>query len=121
MTETTATDTPGAKRPRGWQKGQSGNPKGRPKGDICLTTHIKRVLAEVCEDPKADGRTYAELFARALIANAIKGNGPAIKEILNRVDGVTKQTIDLALRTHEQALTELELLDARPGDPGAEG
>jgi hypothetical protein len=83
-----------------WPKGKCPNPKGRGRGNISLTSLIKRTLKEVCEaDPNK--RTWAEAFSRSLIGNAIKGNGIAIKEILNRVDGVidpqgTNVNIDLS-------------------------
>lgn len=70
-----------------WEKGQSGNPKGRKPGSINITNIIKRKLKEVAPgDPK--GRKYLELVAESLILNTIKGNGTAIKQIMDRVDGV---------------------------------
>ncbi len=70
-----------------WKKGESGNPNGRPRGSVNLTNYIKRKLKEVCDQPGADGKLWAELFSASLIANAMKGNGSAIKEIMARVDG----------------------------------
>ena len=76
-----------------WQPGKCVNPKGRPRGNISLTSLIKRTLKETCEaDPQK--RTWAEAFSRSLIANAIKGNGSAIKEILARVDGAIPTVIE---------------------------
>jgi len=34
------------KSPYRWRPGQSGNPKGKPKGTVSILTHIKAYLAE---------------------------------------------------------------------------
>ena len=73
-----------------WKPGESGNPKGRPKGFISVTSAIKRMLKEIAPNDSKE-RLYGNLLAESLIVNAIKGNGPAIKEIMNRVDGVVKE------------------------------
>jgi hypothetical protein len=65
----------------------SRNPHGRPKGSISIVTYVRRALKEKCDQPGANGRTWAELLGKSLIANAIKGNGTAIKEVLSRIDG----------------------------------
>lgn len=76
---------------RPFPKGVSGNPNGRPKGDVCLTTLIKRKLKEMATVTDKSGQKrlikYGDLMAESLIQNAIKGNGTAIKEILARIDG----------------------------------
>lgn len=70
--------------------GASGNPSGegggRPKGSISLTARIKEALA-------ANDDHKAKIFAEALILQACKGNGTAIKAILDRIDGPVTQTI----------------------------
>ena len=68
-----------------WPPGKSANPKGRPRGSINITNAIKRVLASAL--PNEEKRRQVDLFAEALVQNARKGNGTAIKEIMARVDG----------------------------------
>ena len=69
-----------------WTPGTSGNPRGRRRGSVNITSAMKRVLREVvAEHPEK--RTRAEELARALIDLAATGNTQAIKEILARVDG----------------------------------
>lgn len=67
---------------------------GRPKGSVSITNELKKVLAE-------DGN--AEKVARAMVLHAAKGNGAAIKHILERVDGkvpdevvLTNERVDLS-------------------------
>lgn len=69
-----------------WKPGQSGNPKGRPPKELCITSLIKEELEEVL---RAEGGniTFARAFAKALIRKAIKGHNVAMKELLERVDG----------------------------------
>jgi hypothetical protein len=69
-----------------WKPGQSGNPKGRPKKEESLADLLNELVNALCPtDP--EGRSYAELIARSLVHQGLKGNLGAIKEILNRVAG----------------------------------
>jgi hypothetical protein len=79
-------------------KGNRANPflpgvSGNPAGQISLKAHILKLLAEQVDTSKGK-RTQAELFAQALIANGIKGNGVAIKQILDRIDGPVKEEVE---------------------------
>jgi len=92
-----------AKKQRGrpFKKGQSGNPKGRPKGSISITTEIKKKLKEL---PEGQKRTYLELLiARILKMAVVDGNDKMIKSIWNYVDGMPRQTIDV----HSEELKEI--------------
>lgn len=83
----------GNKLGRKWQKGQSGNPKGRPKG-VTLSEAYRRMLMTV--DPRdPEGRTYGELIALAQARAAIKGSTQAAAEIANRTEGKAPQAIEL--------------------------
>jgi hypothetical protein len=62
-----------------WAKGQSGNPKGRPKGTLSLTTQLKAYLA--------DNPLRVRKLIEALYVMAVTGNYQAMAEIFNRVDG----------------------------------
>jgi hypothetical protein len=85
------------KPPKGssWQPGQSGNPKGRPKG-VTLSEALRRMLAE--QAPGRSEETYAEAIARALCKQAAKGNVLAAKEIADRTEGKPKQAVDMNIR-----------------------
>jgi hypothetical protein len=58
--------------------------KGRPKGSLSLTNEIKKILESVDENSQ---KPVAELFATAVVKQAMKGNPAYLKEILERVDG----------------------------------
>jgi hypothetical protein len=78
-------------------KGQSGNPGGRRKKYI--TQLIEDIGKEI--EPKS-GKPFEELIARRLWVDAVNGKGEAIKEILNRVEGLP------------QAFTQLSTPDGKP-------
>lgn len=86
---------PGNKIGKQFPKGQSGNPKGRPKLTR-LTDALREQLAET--NPDAPEETIAEQIARALIKEAKSGNVLAIREIADRTEGKPKQAIDVDLR-----------------------
>ena len=69
-----------------WKPGQSGNPKGRPKKEESIADLLKELVNALCPtDPER--RSYAELIARSLVHQGLKGNLGAIKEIFNRLVG----------------------------------
>ncbi len=74
-----------------FKPGESGNPAGRPKGSKNLKTILKELLAG--RDP--DGQ-YANPLAKKLLQQAFnEDNYKAIVEIINRIEGMPKQSVDL--------------------------
>lgn len=71
-----------------------GNPGGgRPPGSVSIVEGIKRKLLEI--EP-ANKKTYLELFLSKLFLKAIKeGNEQLMKDMINRVDGMPKQSVDM--------------------------
>jgi uncharacterized protein DUF5681 len=70
-----------------WQKGQSGNPGGRPRADplkIDLLAEIRLQLSSV--DPESRKPKYQELV-QALISMACGGDVRACQELLSRIHG----------------------------------
>jgi Family of unknown function (DUF5681) len=101
-----------------FQKGQSGNPNGRPK----KLPGLDEILANVLGDEK-NGVTAAEAILMSLRAQAMKGNVHAAKVLLERAYGGVKQdlninhsgevqTIDPAKLTAEQKRQLLEIYEA---------
>jgi hypothetical protein len=80
--------TPGNLLPA-WSAGTSGNPNGRPKGSVSLTTLIRRALdgSKLGAEPTPDGRTVAEWLVDNMISHAMKGNAACMKEIMDRIEG----------------------------------
>jgi hypothetical protein len=72
-----------------WKKGQSGNPKGRPK-----LPDIREALAKVLADEK-DGITALEATLAALRAKAVRGDVRAAEVLLDRAFGKSAQTVDV--------------------------
>lgn len=65
-----------------FKKGQSGNPKGRPKGSTSLHTLINTVLAQKVPVMLTNGESelmaMKQLMVKTLFANACKGKNTAL-------------------------------------------
>ncbi len=76
-------------RPHQWEKGQSGNPAGRPKGKTLGAILQKRVF-----DDK--GGELAERLVELFINEALGGKFPFAKEVIERIDGKVAQAVDVS-------------------------
>lgn len=87
-------DTVGYKRPplaSRFKKGQSGNPRGRPKGQLNLKTDLLDELSELIrinEGGKTRSITKQRALLKSLTARGIKGDGRAANIILKMVMNV---------------------------------
>ena len=92
-----------AKVSTSYKKGQSGNPKGRPKKGWTWSEALEDAMKEAMKD----GKPVKHHVARALVREALKGNVQAAKEIMNRMDGMPKQaietdgTLEVIVKRHE--------------------
>ena len=78
-----------------WEKGQSGNPNGRPKGSKNFTTKVREALEKI-----ADGKdyTYEEALIKSVLKNAIvDGDTSTQRLIWGYLDGLPQQNIDMAV------------------------
>lgn len=74
--------------------GVSGNPKGKPPGSLSIVAKLKAKLQEVPDG--MDKKTYLDLLVDRLIKSAIAdGDRRSLRDILEYVEGMPKQSIDL--------------------------
>jgi len=87
------TDKPKTKKHL-FQKGQSGNPGGRPKGP-----DMRKMLTEFMQEEVVDGKSKEKkkrlrILLEALFDQAIKGNASYMTHILERMFGKVVQPVD---------------------------
>lgn len=79
-----------------WEKGESGNPNGRPKGSLNRSTIVKKWL-EVLESAKnpitgdEEKMSQEDIITLALIKKARKGDTQAYKALMDSGYGAPKQ------------------------------
>ena len=81
------------KKHGGWQKGQSGNPGGRPKKDFSLNTALREYLAEKDNRRK---KLRKDVIVEKLYKLAAAGDVKAIKMIFDRLEGLPVSQIELS-------------------------
>jgi len=89
MTKTTDKHRGNTGNLRPWKPGQSGNPKGRPKGIRYLSELVRdnwdrfpREEAKEAKKEKRAARTYEELMAEAWMQKFLEGNATAMTQLL---------------------------------------
>lgn len=86
-----------------FKPGESGNPNGRPKREWTWSGILEEVGEQI--EPKS-GKKFKELVSKRLWLKAVNGDTVAIKEIMNRMDGMPKQAIE-----HEGEVKTLIVFD----------
>lgn len=100
-------------KPR-WKKGQSGNPKGRPKKPVLMMRKEGYKLAEINDTIQAllnmnleelqliwnnpDATLLERTIASAIRKSIEKGNLDSIETLLNRVYGKPKEALDVTTK-----------------------
>lgn len=104
-----------------WQKGQSGNPKGRPPSEKAFADALR--IAVTADD--GTGQTKLRAIAEKLVTSAVAGESWAIQQVADRLDGKPAQestvTIDDKRDASDWTRDELVafLNDAKQGGNGA--
>lgn len=81
---------------RPFQPGQSGNPGGRPKRGWNWAKLFEEAVDE--ELTTKDGKMTAQakqFIVKKLVRMAVDGDMTAVKEIINRMDGMPKQSTEI--------------------------
>ena len=96
-----------------WKRGQSGNPKGRPKGAKNLATIFAEALSqkfEIQEKGKTRMITAREGIVRRVINEALKGNIKATAFVLAKEPEIARNAVPVKMIT--SAMTAQEAVDA---------
>lgn len=105
-----------------FEKGKSGNPKGRPKKGQTITDLLDKYLNKSIEieilstdseeDIKKKKVKRKQLLIEKAFEMAINGDGDlnAIKYIVDRIDGKPHQTIDTDITTDGEPLTQINIV-----------
>ena len=73
-----------------FKPGQGDNPVGRTTGEA-----IEAVLRELLAQIDDDGRTTGKRLAETLLTIVLSGDYKALREVIDRTEGRTRQAIDL--------------------------
>jgi hypothetical protein len=76
-----------------FQKGQSGNPGGRPKNESVSAT-IRRML-----QGEHNGRPIQDILVERMIKEALSGKYPFLRELLDRAEGRPSQKVEVTGET----------------------
>lgn len=78
-----------------WQKGESGNPNGRPKGRKDYATVYREALIKLAElNNKTPDELETEILSKAILS-ARSGDYRFYKDIIDRLYGSAQQNIDV--------------------------
>jgi len=69
---------------KGFKKGQSGNPKGRPKGVQSIPDLLRKIGSE---EGSVDGLSKLEVVLRKVFGFAVDGRAWAVQFIADRTEG----------------------------------
>lgn len=92
----------------GWKKGQSGNPHGRPRREIC----IPDILRRIGDEPSSTNSkiTKLEALMRRIFCKADQGEPWACQFIADRTEGrVTEHLEILDTTPHKVVFTEIKV------------
>lgn len=92
-----------------FQPGQSGNPKGRPKGSLNLAAALNRALKEkvtVVENGRRRSLTKLDVAIKGLVNRAVTGDAKAMQQMLalGPLVGIDPNPTSTALEANDAAL-----------------
>lgn len=96
-----------------FQKGASGNPKGRPKGSKNLKTILKKELEEkmtIQEKGKTKNVTKQEAIVKTLVNNTLKGDKNAMQALLRLITNIVGDEVEVEVVVPELHAEDMEIL-----------
>jgi len=90
-------------RGKNFQPGRSGNPSGKPKGTISLTSKLRKLLAQPAYNGTSE-QTKGDVVVEMAVHAAAKGDSNFFKEIMNRIDG--KVSDHVIVETAQKMVTQ---------------
>lgn len=110
-----------------FKKGQSGNPKGRPKGSNNLSTDVKAILKSsvaINEDGKRKKVSTQQAMLLRLKERALKGDAKSINQLVGLAGAYNNETLtpsaDTALDSDDAAVLDA-FLTRQTSTKGADG
>ncbi len=110
-------------RPTRWKPGQSGNPKGRPKGSRNVSAVLLDVIRQrvpVTENGKTRQLPALEVMLRRLANDAMRNDPRALKLVLSLVDRYADAP-EAEVRLDELLAEDQEILAQYLGKPSGVG
>ena len=111
-----------------WKKGQSGNPRGRPKGRVDVKAALLEELGEYITFTTPQGEremTKLQAIVRRLIHEGLNGKIYAIQDILDRAERLDKANegnVPAELAKDDEAILRRALSsDPKPAPDAADG
>ena len=75
-------------------------PNTRRAKDSAITPLVREMLDEVADErwihPSDYGKTWRQCIAKALLVGAVKGNPTLVKELLDRLEGRPKESVEIS-------------------------
>jgi len=95
-------------REHAFKPGESGNPKGRPRG-----TSLRGILSEaLAEVPEGEIHSVAERIVARVIEDAVRGNLGAMKLLWAYIEGLPKAALSLDVTDSTPGVRRVEDTDA---------
>ena len=97
-----------------WKKGQSGNPKGRPRKkhitDELLLLLKQKITLKNPLNKQDEEKTIKEHLSTIILAKGLSGDMRAIRELLDRVEGKPEQEVtNINIDTNIDTMTEIQI------------
>lgn len=92
MASNTGKNTDNLKEP--WKKGQSGNPKGRPKGSRNFKTLYWEAITRIAESQGTTPEEFEVKMIEQAVRKGFNGDKSFYTDTLDRVHGKAMQSID---------------------------